>query len=211
MADFLDEDISISSQKYCVISYTLPDSNKDDTKGKKRVGWDTPMIKIRGSYSTQEECESRIEKLKISDTYFHMYICHVGVWGPLLNEEQLKESGTSFVHMNKDMNDFMKDYKEGQDRKNAEFEDRRKTLAEKARFEGTKEGQEELAKQRESPISVNSRIQNLKTQISNLEKDLAEARKLLAKSEKTYSEFTREEIDIANKDLEALKIQEIQE
>jgi septal ring factor EnvC (AmiA/AmiB activator) len=68
-----------------------------------------------------------------------------------------------------------------------------------------------LAKQRESPISVNSRIQNLKTQISNLEKDLAEARKFLAKSEKTYSEFTREEIDIANKDLEALKIQEIQE
>ena len=207
MADFMDEDSEIRNQKYVVISYTLPDPTRD-TKGKKKIGYDTPMIKIRGSYSTQEECEARIEKLKVSDTYFHMYICHVGIWGPMLNDEQLKEAGTNAVYMNQEMNDFMSDYKKGQDKKTAEFEQRRKDLAEKARFDGSREGQARLAEERESPISVHSRIQNIKTQIGNLEKELIETRENLQKSEKTYSEFTKEEIDEANRELEQLKIQD---
>ena len=212
MADFLDEDIEIRNQKYCVISYTLPEF-KDNSKGKQREGYDTPMIKIRGSYSTTEECEQRIEKLKVSDKYFHMYVASVGIWGPLLTEDQHKEVGTNSVYMNKDMNDFMQGYKESQDKKNADFDKRKNELAEKARFDGTPEGQALLAAKKENPISVRNRIDQTANMISELEQQLAEARQLHQSSVELYSTYSQQEIDDAELEIKtgALKIKEVSE
>lgn len=204
MADFLDEDVEIRNQKYCVLSYTLPKPGDSDSKGKKRVGFDTPMVKIRGSYTTVEECENRIEKLKQSDKYFHMYVASVGTWGPLLTEDQHKESGTNAVFMNQQMNEFMKGYKESQDKQTDLFEERKKELAEKARFEGTKEGQALLASKKENPVSVKDRILKTEGMIKELTEQLKEAQELHDKAVELYSTYTQEEIDKAVSEINAL-------
>lgn len=207
MADFLDEDNEIRNQKYCVLSYTLPKPGDSDPKGKKRVGFDTPMVKIRGSYTTVEECESRIEKLKQSDKYFHMYIASVGTWGPLLTEDQHKESGTNAVFMNQEMNEFMKGYKQSQDKQTDIFEERKKELAEKARFEGTKEGQAILASKKENPVSVKDRITKTEDMIRDLTKQLKEAQELHDNAVELYATYTQEEIDQAISEINSLKIE----
>jgi hypothetical protein len=207
MADFLDEDIEIRNQKYCVLSYTLPKPGDSDPKGKKRVGYDTPMVKIRGSFSTVEECESRIERLKKSDKYFHMYVASVGTWGPLLTEAQHKESGTNSVFMNQEMNEFMKGYKENQDKQTDIFEERKKELAEKARFEGTKEGQALLASKKENPVSVKDRITKTEDMIRDLTKQLKEAQELHDSAVELYATYTQEEIDKAVSEINSLKIE----
>jgi hypothetical protein len=193
MADFLDEDQDIRNQKYCVFSYTLPDP-KGDPKGKKRVGYDTPMIKIRGSYATTEECQARIEVLKRTDKYFHMYVASVGLWGPLLTEKQHEEIGTESEYMNQDMNAFMKDYKSQQDKKAEAFEERKNKLVEQAKQDGTKEGQALLAAKRENPVSIKDRIFKTQQQIKDLEDQLQEARDLHKKSVTLLETYTEEEI-----------------
>lgn len=210
MADFLDEDVEIRSQKYCVLSYTLPPPGLDP-KGKKRAGFDTPMIKIRGSYSSVEECEARIEKLKVSDKYFHMYITTVGSWGPLLTEEQHKEAGTSAVYMNKDMNDFMQAYKKSQDDKNSQFEERRQELVEKARFDGTKEGQEILANKKENPISVRERMVGAEQTLKELKEQTEYYEDLYMKAKSLMASYTEDEIKQAEAEIkqDQLKIKEL--
>jgi hypothetical protein len=210
MTDFLDEDAEIRNQKYCVLSYTLPDP-KRDTKGKQKVGFDTPMVKVRGSYSTVEECEARVEKLKADDKYFHMYVAPVGQWGPLLTEDQQKEVGTNSVYMNREMNDFMKGYKDSQNRKNDAFDKRKNELAEKAKFEGTKEGQELLANQKENPVSVKNRIDQTSDMIKELQAQLKEAQDLHDSSVKLYYTYSQQEIEDAELKIktDALKIQEL--
>lgn len=207
MADFLDEDIQIRNQLYCVLSYTLPKPGESDPKGKKRIGFDTPMIKFRGTYTTVEECEARIEKLKKTDTYFHMYIAPVGTWGPLLTEEQHKESGTNAVFMNQEMNEFMKGYKESQDKQTDLFEERKRTMAEQARAEGSKEGQALLASKKENPISVKDRISKTEVMIKELTQQLKEAQELHDKAVELYVTYTQEEIDQALVDINSLKIE----
>lgn len=207
MADFLDEDVQIRNQLYCVLSYTLPKPGENDTKGKKRVGFNTPMIKFRGSYATVEECEARIERLKQTDKYFHMYVAPVGTWGPLLTEEQHKESGTNAVFMNKEMNDFMKGYKESQDKQTDLFEKRKNTMAEQARLEGTKEGQALLASKKENPISVKDRFTKTGNMIKELTQRLKEAQELHDEADELYSTYTQEEIDQALVDINSLKIE----
>ncbi len=87
MGDYLDEDQIINSQKYAILSYVLP---SDDEKGKSNMSKATPMFKIRGSYSSIEDCESRIKKLQVYDSTFNMFVVEVGKWGALLTEEQIK-------------------------------------------------------------------------------------------------------------------------
>lgn len=195
MSDFLDEDLEIRNQKFCVLSYTLPPPS--DNKDKQRAGFDTPMVKIRGSYATVEECEARIEVLKKTDPYFHMFVASVGIWGPLLTDKQHEEAGTNSVFMNKDMNDFMKGYKDSQDKKTEEFEARKKELVEKARFDGSPEGQALLANKRENPVSVRDRMEMAQKAIKDYNEKLAEMQEMYNKASELYATYTEEEINEA--------------
>jgi hypothetical protein len=195
MSDFLDEDLEIRNQKFCVLSYTLPPLS--DGKGKQRAGFDTPMVKIRGSYSTVEECESRIEVLKKTDPYFHMFVANVGLWGPLLTDKQHEEAGTNAIFMNKDMNEFMKGYKESQDKKAEEFEARKEELVKKARFDGSPEGQALLANKRENPVSVRDRMESAEKAIKDYKEKLAEMQEMYDKAKELYATYTEEEINEA--------------
>ena len=82
--DYLDEDPVISNQKFFILSYILPESDKNELSH--------PVVKMRGSYSTIEDCEKRIEKLKNVDKYNNMFICEVGKYGALLPASEFENN-----------------------------------------------------------------------------------------------------------------------
>jgi hypothetical protein len=66
-------------------------------------------IKVRGSYDTLEEAQSRAERLRKSDPNFHVYVGSVGCWCPWApdpNDIQNAEYGET------QLNTLMKKYKE---------------------------------------------------------------------------------------------------
>lgn len=132
--DYLDEDPSIPSQQYFVLSYILPGPKNRLT---------TPMIKMRGSYKTKDECRARIEKLRPNEKFFNMFIVDVGKWGSLLTDEQIENNTEIDVeYQSSEMNKIYKEIKEEKEKaieqeKNNIEENKRRT-----KEEGTKEFQE---------------------------------------------------------------------
>lgn len=176
--DFLDEDPAINSQKYVIISYLLPDQDSETSKSSGR----SPMLKIRGSYSTVEECSKRIKKLQIEDTYFNMYCCEVGKWGYLLKNSELEKlDDVDVVYQEETMNEMVKEYKENRDKSTLEFEERKNSMRKQAAYEGSKKGHSdpELIKQKYSDIT--EQIKQVQDTLRTLELNQDElAEKLLA-------------------------------
>lgn len=197
MTDYLDEDPIISSQKFCVISYVLPQEVKN---GK------TVMLKVRGSFSSVEDANNHIKKLQKIDKYFNLYLVEVGKWGALLSPEEIKKLGVENVYSNETLNEFMKDYKAQKDKSDLEFEKRKISMAEKVREDGTKEGQKRLAEQKENPLSIKKRLEDSETFISQIRAQLEECEEVRAKAIEKLKDYTEEEIKEAEKKIKALEI-----
>jgi DNA-binding PadR family transcriptional regulator len=186
LEDYLDEDPKISNQQFFILSYILPDKTNE---------LHHPVIKIRGSYSTQEDCEKRIEKLKRLDTYHNMYVCEVGKFGSLLPVEEIEKNDEVDIKYREGiLNTMVKEYKENKDKKDQEFEDRKEFMAKRAKYEGTIKGQEELAKVRENPVAVRSRIENMSKHLEELTTRIKEVTEIVDLSKKQMDTYTPEEI-----------------
>lgn len=136
--DYLQPDPEIHNQKYFVMSYILPKEGKNELKA--------PLVKVRGAFKTMEEAEKRIEKLKRADTFFNMYVCNVGQWGSLVDEDDLLESEEveKVVYREKELNDIFQKYKENKDKAEEEHVERLRIMKEKAVEEGKPEYQKYL-------------------------------------------------------------------
>lgn len=207
--DFLDEDTKVNRQTYAIISYTLP--KKADLKGKTLEGGSFPMLKIRGSYGSVEECEQRIKRLQRDDKYFNMYIIEVGKWGALLDEDQLKQQNIDAKYQEETMNQIIQGYKENKDKNDIEFEKRKEWMKQKATEDGTKEGQAILAGQKEHYLSVKQRLETSTQHLSDLHEQLAEIQKIYDDSRAKIQEYTPEEIEQAEMELNKLQIREVEE
>lgn len=188
LEDYLDEDPVINNQKFFVMSYILPEPKKNELT--------FPIIKIRGSYSTQEDCMKRIEKLKNIDKYNDLFICEVGKYGSLLpKEEYSKLDEVDIQYREALLNTMVKEYKENKDLADTEFEKRKDFLKKRAEYEGTVKGQEELAKQKESPRSVKERIDAYTKQSAEMTERLKEINQILELSkEQLEKNYTPEEL-----------------
>lgn len=193
MTDYLDEDPPMASQKYAILSYVLTDTK--------------PMIKFRGSFASVDDCKAKIKRLQSIDTYFHMFVIEVGKWGALLSEEDLKKQDVDVEYSNQELNSMMKQYKEQKDKAQDAYESRRREMIEKARKDGTKEGQEELSKKEEHPMSVKQRMEGAKQLLDQLEKDLEEYKKIYKEAKDKYSSYTEEQIAKAEEEIKKLKIE----
>lgn len=200
--DFLDEDTPISSQKFFILSYTLPPASGSD---------DPPMFKMRGSFSSVEECERRIKRLQVTDTYFNMYVAEVGKWGALLSDEQIRAQDVDSVYDSKGMNELIRGYKENKDKVDREYAERTELMKQRAREEGSKEGQKALADSPESPITVKIRLEGLDAQLLKTEQELEALRKAREENIKTWEGFSEQEIKDSEKEFveytKSLKIQ----
>jgi hypothetical protein len=199
--DFLDEDAPISNQKFFVLSYILPNKPSDP-----------PMFKVRGSTSTIEECEKRIKRLQNTDTYFNMYIAEVGKWGALLSDEQIRAQDIDSIYDNKGMNELVKGYKENKDKLDREYIERTEHMKQKARQEGSKEGQKTLADSAEKPITIKIRLEGIDTQILKMEQELEGLRKTREENIRLWEGFSEQDIKDSEKEFEeytkSLKIKE---
>jgi hypothetical protein len=150
--DYLTEDSPILGQNFFVLSYLLP----DETKGGR-----IPMIKVRGTYKTIEDCQRRIDTLKHSDTYFNMFIAEVGKWGGLFdNESLLSRDDIDTTYRNETMNTMMKEYKANKDRGDTEFEERKN----KMREGGSIETKEEILERKEA---LEAQIEDLRNKLDS--------------------------------------------
>lgn len=200
--DYLQEDPAVYNQKFFVMSYILP-GNKNELE--------YPVFKMRGAFNTIEECEARINKLKHIDTYFNMYICEVGKFGSLLSEEELTKNDQIDVQYREvELNNMVKSYKENKDKVDQEFETRKKRMTELARLEGTKEGQEELSKQKEHPIAVKTRVESLSAHLTDLKNKIKEVTEIVELSKKQLeNDYTEEELADAEKEMNTKNIEKL--
>lgn len=197
--DYLDEDQTISNQKFAVLSYVLSDESPEvkvrssyGSTGESRTG--SPMIKIRGSYGSIEECESRIKRLQVADKFFDMYVVEIGKWGSLLSKKQFEDGKYDEVYRNEQMNSMIKDYKEQKIKADEVFEKRKIDMIQKAKEDGTSEGQAILAAQKEHPLSVKKRMDDSAEFMVQLESQLKECRDIHNLAVAKWSEYTEDEI-----------------
>jgi hypothetical protein len=187
MEDYLDEDPVISTQKYAILSYVLSEKR--------------PMIKVRGSFDSIDQCKARIKKLQNIDSYFHMYVIEIGKWGALLTDEELNDKEISQEFRNEELNNMMKSYKEERDKANDSYERRKVEMKRLAELEGTKRGQEILAGEKEHPLSVKTRLEDTATLLDKLKKDIEEYTQIYQETREKLAEYTEEEIMAAEKQL----------
>jgi hypothetical protein len=135
-----------------------------------------------------------------------MFVVSVGIWGSLLNEEQLKDIDLNSEYIHEGMNEMMKSKKQNKIDGDRIFEERKTLMKEKLQFDGSKEGQEILSNVRENPLSVRDRAHNSSKTISELEKQLFESQEINRKAEEKYKTYTVDEIQIAEEDVKNLKI-----
>lgn len=181
--DVLTEDPPIRNQKYFVLSYVLPEDNK---------GAKFPLFKMRGAYSSIEECEARVKKLQISDKYFNMYICEVGLFGTLYPMSEIeKNEDIDKKYREKELNQMVAEYKKNKDAQDVEFENRKQFLAKKAQEDGTPEGQARLAEAQEDPVSIKNRIEKLTLQKDELLQKLKIVDSVLERDAKTLEEVEK--------------------
>lgn len=166
--DHLTEDSPVQNQTFFVLSYLLADKTNPES---------FPMIKVRGSYRSIEECQKRIDALKNVDPYFNLYVCEVGKWGGLHEPEKVaRMNNVDVVYNNKTMNTMMSEYKKNKEQQDEVFEDRRVKMR-------NGQGSGDL----ESLEDVEIRAKGLQDQIEELTQKLADV--------KTYKE--RCDLDLA--------------
>lgn len=188
LEDYLTEDPEIHNQKYFVLSYLLPNKTNE---------LEHPIIKVRGSYKSYEECEKRVNKLKSMDSYFNMYICEVGKYGSLMSDDEIKKTDDIDIQYRESvLNNMVKEYNENKDKADSEFEKRKQLMLKKAKLEGSKEGQELLKSQKENPMTVKTRIETVSKHKKQLEEQMNEINEILRLSEEQLKEYSPEEIEM---------------
>lgn len=196
--DELPEDPVIPNQKYVVLSYAF-------SKHLDRNGHRLPMIKIRGSYPDLQGCDKRIKRLDdVSEDIktIPLMKTEVGKWIGLYDPEELYKNNDIDIEYKEDfMNQAMRGLREAQEKSDVQFFNRVKKDVEKTKKSGTKEGQEELAEQKEHPISVFSRFKTFEHTVEVLTKKLEEATNNMKKAEEDMAQFTEEEIENAKKEV----------
>lgn len=187
--DELDEDPPIPNQKFALVSYLLPDPESNEIQ--------VPMVKLRGVFADADLCERKAKKLQEIDRHFDIIHTEVGKWFGLFPREELMNQDDIQIKYREDvLNQMMGDYKANREQANLNFEQRKKAMIEKARKEGSKEGQEELAGKREEPIALLTRIRNYSLHIEELNEKIEETKALLTAAEhKKETEYKPEEFE----------------
>lgn len=137
----LTVDDEIYGQKFMCVSYVM-----DSTRQK----CDMAAVKIRGSYTSEDEARRRAKHLQKVDPNFDIFVAPVGVWLPLVNSTE----NIPVEYANEQLNDIIKGYKENQEKQKEIFDKRKSEMVAEAKKLSSEELRLERTKQ--------SFLQNLK-------------------------------------------------
>ena len=187
--DYLFEDPPITNQQLALVSIVGPlMPQKCDVWG----------LKIRGVAKDENEAKKMSQKILRMDNTCDVYTVEVGKFFPLAVEPS---SIGNVVYQNEELNKLIKGYLENKELAEEHWVKRKNDLVKEAIKEG--KYQEELANKPEHPIAVLNRINTYKETIKKIKADLEKFQIDLRISEEKYAEYTEEEKEIANKELQS--------
>lgn len=146
-------DPPIEGKKFAVISVVGP--------GNRRQPFPTFAYKIRDVCATKEEAERRCEELSNYDR-FDTYALDVGQWVPMVDDPTLIPDAK---YANTELNELISSYRQNKLDGDVRWQEEVDRNLEQIRRAGTKEGQAELAKQKEHVASVLFKIRQLERTI----------------------------------------------
>lgn len=162
------DSVIVEGQEYFVLSYILPDSKKNEIS--------KPLFKFRGAFSSLEECQKHVEKLKVNDLHTNIYVCKSFEWGQLIPDDELLDPKYNVEYRNNEINDLLKGYYDSREKAQKNFETRKKLLQTKAKFENTEEGKEWLNKRENNKYLTSVNLKTVKESIKEIEERLQELR-----------------------------------
>lgn len=182
LEDYLTVDPPIINQQYGLITYILPDPERNELQ--------YPLIKLRGNFPTVEACKKRVERLKVIDQeLFTIVETQVGMFTELTPHKLINDQ-KDIIHRESRMNDLVKGYVENQEKSKLLFDER--VNHEKRQKKYFNEKMDMTTK--EHPIAVKERIETCQHLIKQLKQQLQQQEELLKNSEMKYLEFTDEEL-----------------
>jgi hypothetical protein len=130
--DYLDEDKPIKNQLFCCLSLLTPNSFPENVRDRYKS---TPImgIKVRGVYATLEEAQKRATYLQKVDKIHHIFVGEVGKWLPFDVDTNMM-SADNQVYREKQLNDYMKSYRDALDNETKEEKERKQELTKDAKL-----------------------------------------------------------------------------
>jgi hypothetical protein len=187
--DYLNEDLQISGQNYCLISFVSPEgSQKCDVNG----------IKVRGVFDTVDEANRKADELRTVDPDFDIYVASVGKWLPWFPDPK---KVPSVEYQEPQLNELVKGHRENQIKSKRHFEERKRDLMEQAMEDGSKEGQQLLADKPMHPVAVKQKLEEAVEMITELSKQLDELNEQKKDFENVLSTFTDLDFQEANDEI----------
>jgi len=186
----LGDDPPVRGQNYLVLSYYF--SGDRDRNGDK-----LPLIKIRGSYNTVEECHKRIKQfdnIAVDPVGCPFLITEVGRWIGLYSIDELKKNGDLDIeYRNEFQQKIMNQVKQSEDRAEQHFKDNIRD-----RVYAVKEDvKPENYPTSEDAITVLNREMYYKGQIDQMKSALGKLEPKLVQTRTALREFSVEEIEQA--------------
>jgi hypothetical protein len=130
--DYLDEDKPIKNQLFCCLSLLTPNSFPENVRETYKS---TPImgIKVRGVYATLDEAQKRATYLQKVDKIHHIFVGEVGKWLPF-DVDTNNMSADNQVYREKQLNDYMKSYRDALDNETKEEQTRKEELTKDAKI-----------------------------------------------------------------------------
>lgn len=186
--DYLSEDPVIPTQKFALVSIVGPHMpQKCDVWG----------LKVRGTAENLEKAKILSQKLLRIDNNYDIYTVEVGKFFPLAVEPN--QIG-NVEYQNSQLNEMVKKYLENKELANEMWHQRKNEMIQEA----IKEGKQQDSSKPEHPIAVLQRIKNFETQMNELNENLNSLKEDLELSKTKFANYTDEERELANKELEGV-------
>jgi hypothetical protein len=207
--DFLDETEMKSFEKFGCISFASPgETMREQFKVQiaTELGADEDLVdkvveayiflehpkravKYLGGRATPEECANRIREVMDEENSFHIYTIENGKWVTFDPSPELVENEN---YREEQLNEIMREKKMAEKRTKQFFRSEMRKRVEKARLEGTKEGQEILMEAEEPFEAVKHRAEAADKSIAEFEEKIAELKVTKELAEKKAEKMVAE-------------------
>jgi hypothetical protein len=229
--DYLSEDDTIPNQKYaCVSMLSLSKWRAEQQREEaieficKKEGYSTELakkiidswsefaepkraFKIRGIYGEYSEARKRSEFLQRTHKNHNVAVMSVGFWVPFdPDPEKINDQN----YMERELNELKEGYMKNREKGKEHFEEQKALKAQRARIEGSKWGQEQLLKRKETRQEVEYRAKAAEEDIAQYQEKIKRAEMLLeqAKNKLAYME---EHPEVVLEEVEQIDVEQVPE
>tara|TARA_B100001094_G_C17968127_1_gene688899 strand:+ start:252 stop:926 length:675 start_codon:yes stop_codon:yes gene_type:complete len=166
MAKQYDLDENTIQDKYKDFLYINQEKLESEFYEKNEFKTTVRGVKVRGSYDTLQEAQSKAKKLQQNDKGFNVYVGQVGFWLPWDPNPHNIESQE---YAESELNTLVKKYKENQDKKDQHFQENIEYARDQASL-AKKEPEKSI--ENNDSNTENKPVNDEKSEITNLENSL---------------------------------------